>query len=623
MLHLRLIISALGAVCILHLFCVASLPAVQDLTVEELKLVQQAENDRIVAIGKVIDSVISIYGEDRQGGGSGVIIDPSGIALTNHHVIMGAGISGWGGLADGKMYAWDLVGTDPGGDVAMIQLRGKDEFPFTPLGNSDLVQVGDWALAMGNPFVLTEDQVPTVTLGIVSGVKRYQAGAGQNQLVYGNCIQVDSSINPGNSGGPLFNMQGRVIGINGRGSFKARGRVNVGLGYAISANQIRNFIPDLLATKLVEHGTLDANFEDRGGKVVCSNVYEDTAIYKAGIRPGDELLEFENTPIKTANQFTNLICTLPEDWPAQLKIRKADGNDLTIHTRLFGLPYQQPEPITIAKDQGDKNPEEQQEIERRSQIINLMAATPGTVRQKDVNQKYAQLFIGRLLKNSGANVKKDARLIEIKDRVLKGGNQVGTQIIHLLTDGRFQVDSQIEGKKSSVMFDGQQFVSTEHLDGDTEKRTTLSLTEAKLNLPVVQAMGILAANSAMPFAAFGETLLDGSDKAQSVNAYRFKLLDPDDDWFFYWLSMVDENDDPQIQLLKACADKDGDQGAGAVSFYDWQTVEGIRIAQERKTVFGLGEDERYSFRAESVEVKTEFDESKFAPEKRSQPESSK
>ena len=240
-----------------------------ELSDDQMQAVLELEQKRIKAIDRVLGSVIAIYGNDRSGGGSGVIIHPSGIALTNHHVITGAGVEGWGGISDGQLYKWKLIGTDPGGDVAIIQMEGRDEFPWTPLGDSDTVRVGDWALAMGNPFILSEDQSPTVTLGIVSGVNRYQPGAGQNQLEYGNCIQVDSSINPGNSGGPLFNFQGEVIGINGRGSFQDRGRVNVGLGYAISSNQIRNFIPELLATKLVEHATLDANFSNRDGKVVC------------------------------------------------------------------------------------------------------------------------------------------------------------------------------------------------------------------------------------------------------------------------------------------------------------------------------------------------------------------
>ena len=314
-----------------------------DLSPAEMALVKSFEQHRISAINQVIGSVVAIYDDDRKGGGSGVIIDSSGLALTNHHVIMGAGIAGWGGLADGKMYKWKLIGTDPGGDVSLIQMEGKDEFPFTPLGNSDDVRVGDWTMAMGNPFILTEDQSPTVTLGIVSGIKRYQHGAGLNQLVYGNCIQVDSSINPGNSGGPLFNLNGEVIGINGRGSFKERGRVNVGLGYAISANQIKNFIPDLLATKLVEHATLDASFSDRNGRVVCSTINLDAPVAEAGLRLGDELLEFEGATIENANQFTNLICTLPEDWPAKLTIRRAeDSSKLTIQVRTLGLPYKKP-----------------------------------------------------------------------------------------------------------------------------------------------------------------------------------------------------------------------------------------------------------------------------------------
>jgi len=293
----------------------------RDLTDDDQKLIAFVEQQRINAINKVIGSVIAIYDEDRQGGGSGVIIDPSGIALTNHHVIMGAGVEGWGGLADGKLYKWKLIGTDPGGDVSLIQMEGSESFPFTPLGDSDKVRVGDWALAMGNPFILTEDQSPTVTLGIVSGVKRYQPGAGMNQLVYGNCIQVDSSINPGNSGGPLFNLNAEVIGINGRGSFKERGRVNVGLGYAISSNQIKNFIPDLMATKLVEHATLDASFSERNGKVVCSQLNLDAPVAEAGLKLGDELLQFEGIQIDNSNQFTILIFTLPFDWPEEIVVR--------------------------------------------------------------------------------------------------------------------------------------------------------------------------------------------------------------------------------------------------------------------------------------------------------------
>ena len=163
---------------------------------------------------------------------------------------------------------------------------------------------------MGNPFILAEDQRPTVTLGVVSGVKRYQHGQSATMLVYGNCIQVDSSINPGNSGGPLFNLAGEVIGINGRGSFKERGRVNVGVGYAISSEQSKNFIPDLLATKIAMHGTLDAVFGNREGGVdlrADQSRLENRPAWPGARRPARRVRRdaFDN-----ANQFTNYITTL-------------------------------------------------------------------------------------------------------------------------------------------------------------------------------------------------------------------------------------------------------------------------------------------------------------------------
>src|SRR5215216_1496327 len=123
----------------------------------DLAAVKAAEAARINAIDGVYGAVVAIYGNDRAGGGSGVIYDSAGYALTNHHVIGGAGLEGWGGLADGKLYRWKLIGTDPGGDVAIIKLEGKNQFPVAPLGDSDSVKVGDWAFAAGNPFTLAED----------------------------------------------------------------------------------------------------------------------------------------------------------------------------------------------------------------------------------------------------------------------------------------------------------------------------------------------------------------------------------------------------------------------------------------------------------------------------------
>jgi S1-C subfamily serine protease len=581
------------AILVVSIFAHA-LGVAQELTPEEMAIVKKAQQDRIVAVEKAMPSVIAIYGNDRQGGGSGVIIDPSGLALTNHHVIMGAGVEGWGGLADGKLYRWTLIGTDPGGDVSLIQMESKtgDPFPFTNLGDSDDVRVGDWAMAMGNPFILTEDQKPTVTLGIVSGVKRYQWGAGQNQLVYGNCIQVDSSINPGNSGGPLFNMQAEVIGINGRGSFQDRGRVNVGLGYAISSNQIKNFIPDLLATKLVEHGTLDASFSDREGKVVCSTINEDAPVARAGLALGDELISFEDIPVTNANQYTNLICTLPEDWPAKLVIRKPDGKQMDLHIRMYGLPYSRPEERPEEPDdEGDPNEEQQARLQR--EMFDLLAAEPGEIRKKKLNVKYAQ----QLLDDSPIRVEDERKSIRIVDAIFRGDEEVGSCTTTLSADGRFVVHWKVDTGDVNFVFDGKQFFRTK-----SEITKLMTLTESKLSLPIIQALGCVVSNFQTPFEVYGKHQLDGSDKALSRNAYRFKLLDDDEDWFYFWMSMYDDEGMPKVELLKAGADIDCKRNDGGVGYEGWETKFGWRLPHSKSFIVGLQEKANLQLKTKSVEL---------------------
>ena len=152
--------------------------------------------------------------------------------------------------------------------------------------------VGDWCFAMGNPFLLATDFQPTVSYGVISGVHRYQYPAG-TLLEYADCLQTDAAINPGNSGGPLFDAQGRLIGINGRGSFEKRGRVNVGVGYAISINQIKNFLGHLKSGRIVDHATLGASVRsDEHRRVVVDDILEESDAYRRGLRYGDEIVSF-------------------------------------------------------------------------------------------------------------------------------------------------------------------------------------------------------------------------------------------------------------------------------------------------------------------------------------------
>ncbi len=594
----------IGSLCI----CPTLYSQVSD---EELALVKKVEAARVKVIEKVVGSVVAVYGDDRQGGGSGVIVDPSGIALTNHHVISGAGVSGLGGLDDGKLYKWKLIGTDPGGDIAIIQLEGKDEFDWSPIGDSDKVRVGDWALAMGNPFLLAEDQVPTVTLGVVSGIERYQGGSA-SQLVYGNCIQIDSSINPGNSGGPLFNMNGEVIGINGRGSFRDRGRVNVGLGYAISSNQIKNFIPELLASKLVEHGTLDANFSNRDGKVVCSTINLDAPAAEMGLELGDELIQFEGRTITNANQFTNLICTLPENWPAHLIFKKEDGSVKDIHVRLYGLPYRKPPPPENSDgddgdDEGEEPSEEQKrQMEKARAMYDMMSGDPGIIRDESISMHYAQHYIQQWKRDGGYDSHNEFSVIQLEDRILAKDELVGRQQVWLGTDGRFKIVWNQDGEEAIYGFDGETF--WKQTDAGVKE---LSVTEAKFNPIVCQAFCMASAHSETPLDTFGRVLLDGADSVGGRVACRLKTLDEGDDWYYVWLQTYNESGKSDVRLLKAACEIDGHRNGGAILFDDWSSNEGFCVARTRHLTDGLSDTVRLTIKTDKMTRQTEVDQELF------------
>src|SRR5262245_60783217 len=269
------------------------------------KPVTVAERKRVEAINKVKPSVVAVMARDLRGNltgnGSGVLIDDEGYALTNWHVTSAARSPLLKcGLPDGVIYDAVLVGLDKVGDVALIKLLPRkpgDKFPFARMGDSDTVRAGDWSLAMGNPFSLATDFTPTVTFGLVAVGHRYQHPSG-TLLEYTDCIQIDTSINPGNSGGPLFNMDGELIGINGRVSFENRWRVNSGVGYAISINQIKNFLGNFYAGIDTDHATLGAtvksieNEDDPTPHVLVQTILDEVDAARRGIQPEDELVEF-------------------------------------------------------------------------------------------------------------------------------------------------------------------------------------------------------------------------------------------------------------------------------------------------------------------------------------------
>lgn len=294
-----------------------------------------AERQRIEAIRRATPAAVSIFA-GGAGGGSGVLVDAAGYAVSNFHVTQPAGVAMTCGLADGRLYDAVIVGIDPTGDVALVKLLGRDDFPCVTLADSDLVEPGDPCFVAGNPFLLATDLRPSISAGIVSGVHRYQFPSG-TILEYADCIQVDAAINPGNSGGGLFDEAGRLIGVNGRASFDKRGRVNVGVGYAISANQVRNFLGGLRGGRIVDHATLGAVVASAAdGAVFVSDILESSDAWRRGIRHDDEVVSLAGRPVRTVNGFKNILGTLPAGWQVPIVIRRG-GRRVEKLVRLAGV----------------------------------------------------------------------------------------------------------------------------------------------------------------------------------------------------------------------------------------------------------------------------------------------
>jgi len=267
--------------------------------------------------------------------GSGVIVDATGIALTNAHVVEKATEIEVVTLDGGKHKA-KVIGVDKKTDLAVLKLDdGKGTFKYARLGDSDRIQVGDWVLAVGSPFGLQA----TVTAGIISAKARQL-----DQGPFDDFLQTDAAINPGNSGGPLVNMQGEVIGINT--AIVAGGS---GIGFAIPSNMARKIYTELRDKGRVTRGWLGVSIQPLtpelarsfGAKdpkgVLINEVVPDSPAAKAGLKPGDILIEFEGRPMEGPGDLQRAVGLTSPDRTAKVKVWR-DHGEKTVEVRVGQAP---------------------------------------------------------------------------------------------------------------------------------------------------------------------------------------------------------------------------------------------------------------------------------------------
>ncbi len=287
--------------------------------------------------------------------GSGFIVREDGVIVTNAHVVSGAARISVA-LKDGTTYPAKLLGADETNDLAVIKIDAKG-LPVAPLGNSSNLLVGEWAIAIGNPYgFLLANTEPSVTAGVVSGTGRNLATESEGAGVYVDMIQTDASINPGNSGGPLVNALGEVIGVNS--SIFSPSGGSIGLGFAIPINRARRVTEDLLAHGVVRRpwigiklqlGNVSSARDMVNHGVVVSAVVPASPAARAGIQPGDMLVQSRDRLLHN-----------PYDWEAErLELRVGEdvplvlrrgGQQVHVNVRVADLPEVNAPKVTVLRE---------------------------------------------------------------------------------------------------------------------------------------------------------------------------------------------------------------------------------------------------------------------------------
>ncbi len=284
------------------------------------------------------------FGDDDDGGdgspylglGSGFVVDPKGVILTNYHVVQGAS-EVVVNFKDGRKITSKDIKTDPKTDLAIVRVEAESPLPYLEMGDSAAMEIGDRVLAVGAPFGLSG----SVTAGIVSAKQR-----SLHMNMYEDFLQTDAAINHGNSGGPLVNLEGKVIGINS--AIKSRTGGFQGVGMAISSNLANNIMEQLLKTGTVHRGYLGVQIKDVDSPalakklgvengVLVTQVFDGSPAAKAGVKEGDVIVALHNKAIKEGRELQTVVASLPLQKPIDLEVVR-DGAKKTLQVTIGEQP---------------------------------------------------------------------------------------------------------------------------------------------------------------------------------------------------------------------------------------------------------------------------------------------